>query len=342
MAYEKGKMSTRHIHWMPLAKILLAETEGDLVPGRQYGTTDQPKVTVFNAVKINELERVLTKEYVDTAVATEREARTIAVAGVNQRVTDEATARFDGDTAVTNAMTSLIQTETTLREQADTSLGQQITAGDAAVTTAMTSLINSQIESLKDTTVRNLIKKSYTNNETITLASLMAGQTDGIFDVSFKANDVSFTATVTGLPVGTDADAANITFGDRYKVVMDGGNVVSVVKEDDITKAKFTQYDTDIANLLANSVNGGENAVTVVAGKARLGGALIQHTNVSGEFDLRYMNKSVKMDRAEIGWYDSSLDADGYLVRGNFLGKHVMVYYTAAGGLTVEEGLPNQ
>ncbi len=287
MDYNQKKFFTGQVFKLKLAIILAAEIAGELVKGAVYHTNDQVETVRFFAVKTNKLERDASQAWVLTAIDS-------AMQTVVQDVAD---------------LQLGLATEITDRQGAVT---QEVADRNSAINSAITTLsqaVASDIESLKDTTVRNLIIKNYTADEAINLATLMAGQTDGIFNVSFKSNAVENVATVTDFPGGVDSEVANITYGDKYRVVMDGGNITSVTKDDDITKAKWAAQDAAIAALVSGTVTDGENGAQKVNGKIGLGSDLTRTTVIGGAFPITWTNDSHRVKNQEIGVFEVTYDA---------------------------------
>jgi hypothetical protein len=118
--------------------------------------------------------------------------------------------------------------------------------------TATTAAIAAAVRTIRDTTVSDIIPVSYTNGESVTLASLLgSNRPDGIYELIFTATDgIASTATVTGLPISLPG-TGDVTYGDAIRVVIHNSAVTATVKVDDITKEKFQSLDTSIADLQA-------------------------------------------------------------------------------------------
>jgi hypothetical protein len=228
------------------------------------------------------------------------------------------TAEISDRTAADSALQTAINNEVSARTAGDTTLQSNIDA----LETALTAAIANAVEDLRDTTVADIIPVAYTNGQSSTLSSLLgSGRPDGVYYLPFYSSDVSNTMTVTGLPVSLPG-AGDITYGDRLKVVVDGGSVVSAEKVDDITKAKFNSLDASIASIIADldtleasmvsSVgNGLDLDTTGGLNKAVLGGSLDRNTTVS------QANNRMLFTGGAFGWEKgftkvSNVDSNGY------------------------------
>ena len=304
MALNRSSKFTQHKYFGSLADILAAEAAALLDVGFEYETTDQAEAQKYFAVLNNKLERITFKSYVDSQVAIENAARVAADA----------------------TLTAAIATEASERVAGDTSLQLNINTLETQLTTAL----SNAVAALRDTTVSDIVPYAYAADESAPLASIMpANAPDGIYEIAFSTSDWSNVMTVTGLPVGAAVGTGAITHGDRLRVRVDGGVIVTAIKLDDVTKAKFESIDSQIAAITGSTVTGAINGTRKVGSNVLLGGALTEATEVSGAFDLTFSNQSQKLKKMELGIYN--LDAQGNPT--THTGSYGFVFLNAARGI---------
>ncbi len=304
MALNRSAKFTQHKYFGTLADILAAETAGLLDVGFEYETTDQAEAQIYYAVLNNKLERQAFKSYVDAQVSAETAAREAAITTVTDALAQEVTDRIAGDT--------------TLQGNINT------------VETNLTTALANAVAALRDTTVSDIIPHVYEADASATLASIMpVNAPDGVYEIAFSTAEWSNVMTVTGLPVGSAVGTGAITHGDRLRVKVDGGVIVTAIKLDDVTKAKFESLDSQIAAITGSTVTGAINGTRKVGSNVLLGGALTEATEVSGAFDLTFSNQAQKLKKMELGIYN--LDAQGNPT--THTGDYGFVFLSAARGV---------
>ncbi len=304
MALNRSVKFSQHKYFGTLADILAAEAAGLLDVGFEYETTDQAEAQKYYSVLNNKLERLAFKSYVDAQVAAETAARVSAITTVTNAIDQEASARVSGDTTLQSNINTL--------------------------NTQLTQALANAVATLRDTTVSDIVPYAYAADESASLASIMpANAPDGIYEIAFSTADWSNVMTVTGLPVGSDANAGAITHGDRLRVKVDGGVIVTAIKLDDVTKAKFESLDSQIASMTGSTVTGAINGTRKVGSNVLLGGALTEATEVSGAFDLTFSNQAQKLKKMQLGIYN--IDAQGNPT--THTGDYGFVFLNAARGI---------
>jgi hypothetical protein len=296
------------------ADIEAARESAVLVRGRQYWETDggfrvgratannvivweRTQSDINAAVAIETAARIASDSILDQKISTEISDRQLAVqaeadfrvlrdqqlealinAEAATRLANDDTEialRIAGDLANASALAAEITRNTT-------ALDAEIvlrTSEDLRIETAAAAALNAAVEALKDDRVTSFSGKTYTQGQTMTVASLFpsGAKKEGVHLFKFNSTDTSNTATVSGLPSG----GANIeiSYNDIVKVTVDGGAVTAVELVDDAIKAVLDSMLAAIAALQA--------ATTTTAIRSHFsGGNLIDIVNGIVAFNL--------------------------------------------------------
>lgn len=233
---------------------------------------------------------------------------------VSTDLDNEISARLLKDVAQDNALQAEITRATTREDEIEA--GYQ--DADAALETAWTTSLNNAIATLRDTTVSDIIPHAYADADSTALSAILgSGRPDGIYEIVFTSTaGLAGVMTVTGLPVSAPG-TGDITYGDRLRIVVDGGVVTTAAKVDDITKAKFDSIDSSISTL--------NDATTTTAIRGHFSnGLFVSYSN--GEFAFKN-STDANNDIEDDGSGNAKVDVAGKEITAGGSAKSVETHF---------------